>query len=150
MFPTHKKESHHKFHCTRRHKINHCSSLFYGKTCKCSIPKTLYTWHACDLILEKIYSKNKPQTNNLIALSHSLPVKHQEICHLCHLHHQNQGQEKVHETYPRGKSSQVNLFPTFDSDKTIPREATMNETTVLQLSAVFFNWHLLHERLNSR
>ena len=85
----------------------------------------------------KIYSKNKPQTNNLIALSHSLPVKHQEICHLCHLHHQNQGQEKVHETYPRGKSSQVNLFPTFDSDKTIPREATMNETTVLQLSAVF-------------
>ena len=35
------------------------------------------------------------------------------------------------------------FFPTFDSDNAISREATMNETTALQLSAVAGNW-LIH------
>ena len=51
--------------------------------------------------------QNKAQTNSLTAPSYSTHVRHQEICHPCYLHHQNQSQEKAHEAYPYGKSSQV-------------------------------------------
>ena len=107
FFSIHKKESQQKFHCSHRHEVNHCSSLLCAKTYKYSITKTLCMWS--DSL--KIYSKSKPQTNSLIALSHSLLVRHQEICHPRHLHHQNQSQEKAHEAYPFGKSSQVYLSP---------------------------------------
>ena len=82
MFSVHKKKSHHKFHCSPRYEINHCCSLFYTKTYKCSIPKTLHTcmWYNS----WKIYHQNKPQTNSLAAPSHSLFARHQEICRPCH------------------------------------------------------------------
>ena len=91
-----KKESHHNFHCSRRYESNHCSLLFYAKTCECFIPKTLHTcmWSNS----WKIYSQNKPQTNSLTAPSHSLLASHQEK-RPRHLHPKNQSWEKAHEAW---------------------------------------------------
>ena len=122
MFSTHINESQHKFHCSHKCEINHCSSIAYAKICTYSIPKTLDRQYACDLIHEKSTLKanhvlfwneaikgfqgnisefNKSvKTNNLTALSYSLLVRQQEICpYPCPYSH------------PCGKSLQVYLFP---------------------------------------
>ena len=76
----------------------------------------------------------------MIALSHSVLVLHQEICHPCLLHQQNQSQKKPMKLIYVENLDRSIFFPTFDSDDAISREANMNETTSLQLSAVICNW----------
>ena len=88
----------------------------------------------------KIYCQNKPQTNSLTALSHSLLVRHQGVHCPCHLHPQNQSQEKAHEAYPYGKSSLVYLF--HDVWLWQCHLSRSNHEWDLLLSAVVGNWFI--------
>ena len=107
----HKNERQQSFHCSHRYEINQCVSFSYAKTCTYSIPKTLQTWYACDLIHEKS----------------TLNTSHAHV--QCHISDFNKS-VKIPEAYSCGKFSHGYLFPYVSSDHAISQETTLNVPTV--------------------
>ena len=119
LLSIHKNESQHNFLCSHRYEINQCVSFSYAKTCTYSIPKTLKTWYACDLIHEK-------STLNT-SYAH---VQHETIEGFqCNISHFNKS-VKIPEAYSCGKFSHGYLFPYVSSDHAISQETTLNVPTV--------------------